>query len=140
MAHQCKAIMIHCMDFRLVGETRRWMEQSGYLGNCDVVSMAGASKELLDGGQPARELILKQIGLSINLHQATEVILLHHSDCGAYKASYTFESGSEEKLKQIEDMNRSESIIKERFNDISVRKVWAQMQDEHGRSVSFEFL
>ena len=45
MSHQCKAIIIHCMDFRLIKETQRWLGEKGYLGDCDIVSIAGASKD-----------------------------------------------------------------------------------------------
>ncbi|HOZ55850.1 MAG TPA: hypothetical protein PLH29_01335 [bacterium] len=140
MSHQCKAILIHCMDFRLIEQTRNWMKENGYLGDCDVVSLAGASKELVDGGHQTRELILKQINTACSLHSASEVILLHHSDCGAYKASYNFENVDEETAKQTEDMDRAEEIIKERFKDIKVKKVWAKMLDEHGEKVGFEIL
>ena len=128
------------MDFRLVKEIHRWMEESGYLCNCDVVSLAGASKELVDGDQKVRELILKQISISRDLHNASEIILVHHSDCGAYKASYSFNSADEEKIKQVEDMAKAEEIIKEKFEDMNVKKVWAKMVDDHGEKVEFEVL
>ncbi len=128
------------MDFRLVKETRRWMEENGYLSNCDVVSLAGASKEMLDGGEEARELILKQIGLANTLHGASEVILVHHSDCGAYKNSYNFASPDEEKKKQLEDMAKTETMIKNKFVDMKVTKVWAQLQDENGKAIDFQVL
>ena len=140
MSHSCKAILIHCIDFRLISQTINWMQANGYLGDCDVVGLAGASKELVDGGHQTRELILKQIDISCDLHHASEVILLHHSDCGAYKASYSFKNVDEEKAKQTEDMNRAEEIIKERFKDINIKKVWAKMLDEHGEKVDFEVL
>jgi len=128
------------MDFRLVKAVKDWMNETGYLGDCDVVGLAGASKELIDGGHQTRELILKQIITACSLHRASEVILLHHSDCGAYKSAYTFASPEEEKAKQIEDMEKAEAIIKEKFNDIKVKKVWAQMLDDHGDEVDFQVL
>jgi len=128
------------MDFRLVKAVRDWMTETGYLSDCDVVSLAGASKELVDGGHQTRELILKQIGISCGLHNASEVVLLHHSDCGAYKASYDFKSADEEKSKQVEDMKKAEKIIKEKFKDIKVKKVWAEMLDVHGEKVDFQIV
>ena len=138
MAHHCKAILINCMDFRLVKETRRWMDENGYLNNCDVVSLAGASKELLDGGEEARNLVLKQIELAHNLHGASEVILVHHSDCGAYKNAYSFSSPEEERKQQWEDMAKTEKIIEDRFKGMVVKKIWANMLDEDGQKVEFQ--
>jgi hypothetical protein len=126
------------MDFRLVKELRRWMEKKGYLCNCDVVSLAGASKEMLDGGEETRELIFKQIGLASTLHGASEVILVHHSDCGAYKGTYNFVLPEEEKKKQLEDMAKAEVMIKDKFAAMKVMKVWAQLQDENGKMVDFQ--
>lgn len=138
MAHTCKAVIIHCMDFRLIEQTRNWMAGKGILGDCDVVSLAGASKEIADGSEGARALLLKQIATASNLHQAGKVILLHHSDCGAYKASYNFSSAAEEKDRQIEDMRKAEEIIKEKFSGLEVIKIWAQMKDGEGREVEFQ--
>jgi hypothetical protein len=126
------------MDFRLVKETRRWMDENGYLSNCDVVSLAGASKEILDGGEEARELILKQINLANTLHGASEIILVHHSDCGAYKNAYNFASPEEEKNKQLEDMTKTEVMIKDKFANMRVTKIWAQLQDENGGIIDFQ--
>ncbi|PIR12886.1 hypothetical protein COV49_03920 [Candidatus Falkowbacteria bacterium CG11_big_fil_rev_8_21_14_0_20_39_10] len=125
------------MDFRLVEQTRKWMKQEGLLGDSDEVSLAGASKEIVDGDEQVRELLLKQIKISCDLHCACQVVLLHHSDCGAYKASYNFKSKEEEKQKQLEDMAKVEGIIKERFKGLNIIKIWAQMKDDNGGEVEF---
>jgi len=126
------------MDFRLIDKTREWMRSQGLLGDCDVVALAGASKEIVDGGQVARELLLKQINISCELHKACQVVLVHHSDCGAYKSTYNFSSPAEEKEKQWADMKRAGEIIKESFPEIEIIKVWAQMQDGEGKDVLFQ--
>jgi carbonic anhydrase len=140
MSHKCKSIIIHCMDFRLVEATRDWMTEKGILGDCDAVSLAGASKELIDGDDSVCELVLKQIKIAHELHGVNEVILLHHSDCGAYKAAYQFANPEEEKEKQLADLGKSEQTIKVKFPDIKVTKVWAQMMDSDGRQVDFQIL
>ncbi|MCX6796770.1 MAG: hypothetical protein NTW06_04745 [Candidatus Falkowbacteria bacterium] len=140
MSHQCKAILIHCMDFRLIKETTRWMIEKDYLGDCDVISLAGASKELIDGDEGASALILKQIELAHALHGANEVVLIHHSDCGAYKNSYNFASAAEEEEKQYEHILKTEGLIRSKFVEMKVTKIWAKMIDEHGEKVRFEAL
>lgn len=124
------------MDFRLVKETKKWMEESRLVGDCDVVSLAGASKGIADNSTWG-EVLLDQIGLSNKLHNADTVILLHHSDCGAYAAAYDFTSPEEEKEKQMDDMAKVEEIIKEKFPQMKVRKIWAQMKDGEGKEVEF---
>ena len=137
MSHQCKSILIHCMDFRLMKATKQWMEKQGYMGDCDVVSLAGASKELVDGSEQVRDLIMKQIKVSYELHGARQVILLHHSDCGAYKLSYNFASPEQEKEKQLEDTKKASDLILKIFPDINIITIWAQLLDPSGEEVKF---
>ena len=135
--HKCKSIVFKCMDFRLTKETNRFFEENNLIGNCDIVSLAGSSKSLADGKEEIKNLLLKQIKASKDLHCSTEVILIHHSDCGGYKSSYCFTSEEEEKNTQIEDMNNVEKLIKENFPEMEVKKVWAQMKDKEGNEVEF---
>ncbi|MDD3292575.1 MAG: hypothetical protein PHT67_00565 [Candidatus Pacebacteria bacterium] len=138
--HNCKSIIFKCMDFRLTKETNRFLQENNLIGDCDIVSLAGSSKSLADGKEEIKNLLLKQIKTSKDLHCATEVILIHHSDCGAYKASCCFASEEEEKNIQTEDMNTVEKLIKENFPEMEVKKVWAQMKDKKGNEVEFSIL
>ncbi len=137
MSHTCKAIMFQCMDFRLTSQIRDWLDKEGLMGNCDIVSAAGAGKEIFDGSQHNRDFLLKQIELSIKLHNSKQVILLHHSQCGAYNSSYNFATPEEEKIKQASDLMEIEKIIKERFPQVEVIKVWAEMKDDQGKKIEF---
>jgi carbonic anhydrase len=137
MAHNCKAILFHCIDFRLIKETTRWMKANNLVGDCDIVSVAGSSKSIVDGSEQLRDFLLGQINTSCTLHNCQQVILLHHSDCGAYRNSYNFSSPAEEKAKQEEDMEKAKNIIKDKFSEINILKVWAQMKDSDGKDVEF---
>ncbi len=138
--HKCKSIVFKCMDFRLTKETIRFLEENKLLGDCDIVSLAGSSKSLTDGKDEIKNMLLKQIKTSSELHSSTEVILIHHSDCGAYKTSYCFSSPEDEKKTQLEDMNKVESLIKENFPKIEVKKIWAEMEDKEGKKVNFSII
>jgi carbonic anhydrase len=136
--HICSAILFKCIDFRMQTETRRWLHENNLAGDCDVVSLAGSSKGLSDNNPTIVDLLLNQIKISHDLHGAKQVVLIHHSDCGAYKGAYNFENEEEEKKTQIADMDKSEEIIKKNFPDMSVKKVWAQMLDPEGHKVDFQ--
>ncbi|MBP6914175.1 hypothetical protein KBB74_01640 [Candidatus Parcubacteria bacterium] len=138
--HKCKSIVFKCMDFRLTKETNRFLEENNLLGDCDIVSIAGSSKALADGNDEIKNLLIKQIKTSKDLHGAEEIILIHHSDCGAYKASCCFTSLEEEKGFQIEDMKKVEKLIKENFPEMEVKKIWAEMKDSEGKKVDFSFI
>lgn len=141
MSHICKNLLIRCMDFRLRGELMKWIDESGLLeGEFDVISLAGASKSLADGNDEIKDFFLQQVSVSTELHQAQRVVILHHSDCGAYAKEYTFTSGEEEKAKQIEDMRKTKDIIKGKYPNVEVVLAWAQLQDGHGNKIDFEII
>ncbi|MDD3032814.1 MAG: hypothetical protein PHX52_02905 [Candidatus Pacebacteria bacterium] len=135
--HNCSTIIIHCIDFRLINKIREWMDQNGFKNDTDVLSLGGGIKELVDGTKEIQEFILKQIGISYNLHNARKVVLMQHSDCGAYKTNYNFIDGEAEFAQQLEDMHTAEEMIKNYYDDIVVEKIWIQMKDPHGEEVEF---
>jgi hypothetical protein len=135
----------------------KFIDEKYGIGKCDIVSVAGAGKgiaddeekldekiinneRILDDNKNFRCYLLRQAKLSYQLHGSRKVVLIHHSDCGAYNNYYKFESGEEEKQKQIEDMKKAEVIIKKLLPDVSVDKVWAQMLDPHGEKVNFTLI
>lgn len=141
MAHICKNLLIRCMDFRLRDELMNWIDESGlFEGGFDVISLAGASKSLADGNDEIKDFFLQQVSVSTQLHQAQKVVVLHHSDCGAYAKEFNFASKEEEKIRQIEDMNKAKEIIKGRYPDVEVVLVWADLKDEHGDKIEFEII
>jgi len=113
------------------------MDQNGFKNDTDVLSLGGGIKELVDGTKEIQEFILKQIGISYNLHNARKVVLMQHSDCGAYKTNYNFIDGEAEFAQQLEDMHTAEEMIKNYYDDIVVEKIWIQMKDPHGEEVEF---
>ena len=135
--HTCSTIAFHCIDFRTIKETMRFLDNKCGLGNCDIVSVAGSGKGIADSNEIYRDYLVRQIKLSHDLHESRNVILIHHSDCGVYNNCYEFNSGEEEKQKQIEDMKKSETVIKGLFPDMTVEKVWAQLLDPHGEKIEF---
>lgn len=131
--HNCSTVIIHCMDFRLIEKTNEWIKQNNLTDDTDVISIAGASKALAGGDKEIQNFLLDQINISYLLHNARKVILMHHSNCGAYGIS----DEEEEFAKQLEDMETAEEIIKNSFDEIEVKKVFIQMKDHEGKEVEF---
>ena len=139
MSHTCKNLLIRCMDFRLNAEVERWTKESElFEGGFDVVSIAGASKNLADGSEEIKENFLGNVAVSVDLHQAEKIIIFHHSDCGAYAQSYQFSSAEEEKEQQIEDMKKAKEIILEKYPKVEIVLVFGNMKDSDGKEVEFE--
>jgi carbonic anhydrase len=58
----------------------------------DIIVVAGGTKTLASPSSDfEREFIIQQIRLSLELHRAKRVVLINHSDCGAYGGSVAFQ-------------------------------------------------
>ncbi|MCK5475172.1 MAG: hypothetical protein KAI71_01135 [Candidatus Pacebacteria bacterium] len=129
------------MDFRLNKETKKWIQESDFSeGGFDVISLAGASKDIIDGNEEIKNNFLKHIGVSVNLHQAEKIIIFHHSNCGAYALDYKFGSVQEEKEKQFADMKKSKEIILERYPEVEIVFVWGELKDKNGEEIEFKII
>lgn len=139
MSHTCKNLLIRCMDFRLRDELTRFIESSElFEGGFDVVSVAGAGKTLCDENATVQDYFLRQVKVSEGLHSASRIILLHHSQCGAYAQSYTFADAVEEKEKQLADMRNIKAKLLEHYPQMEVVMVWAELQEEDGSRIDFQ--
>ena len=88
-AHTAKAIVITCMDFRLIDDAVLFFNSIGLNNNYDGFILAGASLGYNQTVYSAwSETLDKHIELAEQLHDITEVIVLDHMQCGAYKLFY----------------------------------------------------
>jgi hypothetical protein len=82
--YQCDAAIIWCFDNRFDLGFRKFLKRIG-VANSDPVKIAGGAKSLASPDRESdREFVLEQIRKSIRLHGTRRVILMLHSDCGAY--------------------------------------------------------
>jgi carbonic anhydrase len=101
------------------------------------VSLAGASKGLVENDLSAGPLIMKQIDISKRLHKISEVILLHHMDCGAYGGHAAFSGVKEEREKQIADMREAASRIVREYSDLKIRLALADISEDNKVIIQF---
>ena len=82
--YSCDAAILWCFDNRFDLGFRKFLKRIGVV-RPDPVKVAGGAKCLASPEQEAdREFVLEQIRKSMQLHGTTRVILMVHSDCGAY--------------------------------------------------------
>ena len=80
------ALLLSCMDYRLIDETERYMTGRGLRDKYDHVVLAGASLGAITTKYPDwGRTFWEHLDIAIQLHQIHEVIVLDHRDCGAYK-------------------------------------------------------
>ncbi len=82
--YHCDAAVVSCFDNRFQLGFTKFLKRRGNL-NSDPIKIAGGAKCLASPEHEYdREFVLEQIRKSIRLHGTKLVILMVHSDCGAY--------------------------------------------------------
>ncbi len=88
--YKCEAAVVWCFDNRFELVLRKLLKRLE-IGYFDPIRIAGGTKYLAlpDGSatpetERDRQFVLEQIRISIRLHETKTVILMLHSDCGAY--------------------------------------------------------
>jgi hypothetical protein len=82
--YHCDAAVIWCFDNRFELGFRKFLKRVGVV-NSDPIKIAGGAKCLASPDHEGeREFVLEQIRKSMRLHGTRRVILMVHSDCGAY--------------------------------------------------------
>jgi hypothetical protein len=82
--YHCDAAIVWCFDNRFELGFRKFLKRIGVV-NSDPIKIAGGAKCLASPERETeREFVLEQIRKSIRLHGTRRVILMVHSDCGAY--------------------------------------------------------
>jgi len=82
--YQCDAAILWCFDNRFDLGFRKFLKRIG-VAHSDPIKIAGGAKCIASPERESdREFALEQIRKSIRLHETKRVILMVHSDCGAY--------------------------------------------------------
>lgn len=131
MAHTCTAALVKCMDFRLTRDVHRWLEEQELANDCDIISVAGASKDLIAN---PKGFVATQLSLSVQLHHIQKVVLMHHLDCGAYGGSGACADRSEELAKHKAEMDKARTIISAQFPSLQV-ETWIVVPEAGGWKV-----
>jgi carbonic anhydrase len=82
--YHCDAAILWCFDHRFELGFRKFLKHIG-VGTPDSIRIAGGAKGMASPERESdREFVIDQIRKSMRLHGTRRVILMLHSDCGAY--------------------------------------------------------
>src|ERR1700687_1324084 len=82
--YHCDAAILWCFDNRFELGFRKFLKRIGVV-HSDPIKIAGGAKCMASPEHESdREFVLEQIRKSMRLHGTKRVILMLHSDCGAY--------------------------------------------------------
>jgi len=129
---------MHCMDFRFGKKMKEFMETNGLMGDVDLVSIAGAAKNIVSPETQA--FALRQIEISKTLHEMKCVHLVNHTDCGAYGGKKAFADDKAEYEKLTGDLKEARDIVKAKWPELEVGLWLAHIDEanEHEAAISFE--
>ena len=112
-AHSCKALVLHCIDFRFRKALGEFLN-SKFGDSYDLVSVAGGVKRLISDPLE-NNFIVEQLKISNVLHKPNTIVLIQHEDCGAYGGSRSFKTFEDEFDHQKQELHKAAVLLKERF-------------------------
>ncbi|MGQ9366939.1 carbonic anhydrase [Azospirillum sp. ST 5-10] len=123
-AGSVEALLLSCMDYRLVDDTTRYMDGRGLTNNYDHVILAGASLGALTDQKVAwNETFWNHVDVAKQLHHIKKVMVMDHRDCGAYKV-FLGADFSTDRAKETEvhtaTLSKLGGMIKEKHPDLEV--------------------
>ena len=113
--YRCDAAVVWCFDNRFELGFRKFLKRIGIVYS-DPIKVAGGAKCLAaEDDDAGRAFVLDQIRASIRLHETTRVILMLHSDCGAYGGLAAFGGDTVAEIRHHrEELQRArETVLRE---------------------------
>ena len=125
--YKADACIVWCFDDRFSSLLEQFIRESKFQ-HADLVKIAGGAKGLTSPADPfERQYVLDQIGKSIALHHTPKVILMAHSECGAYGKQFA-DRKDEESFYQKElakAVDAVKSFMKNRYPETRVLSYFA---------------
>jgi hypothetical protein len=116
-----QAFVLRCFDDRFWRTFKNFLKQAGY-AHIDPASVAGGARILASPEKESdRDFILREIEKSIQLHHTEKVLLLTHSDCGAYGGLARFQGNEEEQFAfHRQELALARAKVLKKFPDMPV--------------------
>lgn len=124
-AGETDALLLSCMDFRLMDEIEHYMsEKRGLRDKYDHIVLAGAALGAVTDQFPAwNKTFWEHLDVAIKLHDIHTVIVMDHRDCGAYKVilgEEAVKTEDSETAAHTEQLHKLKAMILERHPKLKV--------------------
>ena len=115
-------LMLQCMDSRYPHRVIQTMDAEGLRGKYDQLILAGASLGVIHKRE-WRITFLDQLAFAIKEHHVSQVLILDHRDCGAYKKfldpPVTPDDPKKEKEAHIRICKQAIRVIRRKFPQLT---------------------
>ncbi len=127
--YQCEAAVVWCFDNRFELVLRKLLRRLG-IEFFDPIRIAGGTKCLASPEHERdRDFVLEQIRISMRLHQTKSVILMLHSDCGAYGGLAAFDNNREKEAQHhCLELQRAASYLLSQVPELTVQPVFVDFE------------
>lgn len=119
-----EALLLSCMDYRLIDDTTHYMDGRGLTNKYDQIILAGASLGALTNLHKAWQTeFWEHVEISKQLHHIKKVMVMDHRDCGAYKTflgNDFYADPMRETQVHTENLNKLGAMIREKHPDLEV--------------------
>jgi hypothetical protein len=119
--YHCDAAVVWCYDQRFELVLRKLLKRIGVV-HPDHIRLAGGAKCLATpDNESEREFVLEQIRKSMRLHGTDRVLLMVHSDCGAYGGLGAFGGDAQaEAHHHTDELERAAACLRQVLPGVSV--------------------
>ena len=119
--YHCDAAVVWCYDNRFELAFRKLLKRIG-IARADPIRIAGGAKCLATPDHESeREFVLEQIRKSMRLHGTDRVVLMLHSDCGAYGGLGAFGGDAQAEARHhADELRRAAACLRQALPEVSV--------------------
>lgn len=116
-----EALLLSCMDYRLVDDIVTYMNGRGMVNQYDHVVLAGGSLGAVSDKLNWGKTFWDHLDVAIKLHHIKKVMVMDHLDCGAYRVVFEKDTkGDEEIALHKEQLAKLQTAIKAKYPDLGV--------------------
>ncbi|MBV8832744.1 MAG: hypothetical protein JO108_26380 [Acidobacteriaceae bacterium] len=127
--YESDAAVIWCFDHRFRLTLSKFLKRRS-ISAPDVITVAGGAKSLASpAADPDGEFVLQQIRTSIFLHKTRRLVLMLHSDCGAYGGLPAFRNDTNaERAHHVEQLRFAAEFVTQAFPSLSVETYFVDFE------------
>lgn len=128
--YRCDAAVVWCFDNRFEQGLKKYLRRIG-IENIDPIKVAGGARALASPDHESdREFVLGQIQKSVRLHSPAFVVLMVHSDCGAYGGlDGAFKGDRQAESAHMEgELQRAADVVRRAVPGVQVRTYFVDFE------------
>lgn len=126
--HHCDAVVLACIDFRFWKETMQFAQQFLGIESYDFPKLPGAAKAINESKDG--DISMMCVGVPCDLHGVEKIVIVNHSDCGAYGGSKKFEGDSQAEQQFHEtELKKARGIVREKYPEKEIILAYARLAE-----------